>query len=289
MSEIDSVKLASDSGFKERWGVQRFFYRQDGKKFVIERKHALTAVIGTFVISSFVAISRGPVESENKSPIEFTGVASQVQTFEVPAARTDDGERRRVFGTVVRYGGMQVVKRPGYGKIPPGTMARAKLMGGASNGPVSAVLLEPVIVNGESLVESGTKLFGIGSSGTDRLNIAFSKFIFRDGSVQDVKAMACDGEDKTVGIKGSRTGKYLTGLAAGTGLNFMAGLAEGLQQTEVQGGVAYKKNNMDNAILNGAAKASLEQSKEMIEDWKEQKKIIEVKGGTEICLMFEGE
>ena len=289
MSEIESVKLAQDSGHKERWGLKRYFYRQDGKKLVIERKHALIAVIGTSVVSSFVAITRGPVETETRAPIEFTGLTSQVQTVDVPAARTEDGERRRVSVGVVRYGGMQVVRRPGYGKIPPGTMARAKLMGGASNGPVSAVLLEPVVVAGDSLVEAGTKLYGMGSSGTDRLNISFRKFIFKDGSVQDVKAVACDGEDKTVGIKGSRTGKYVTGLAAGAGLNFMAGLAEGLQQTEVQGGVAYKKNNMDNALLNGAAKASLEQSKEMIEDWKEQKKIIEVKGGTEICLLFEGE
>lgn len=290
MSEVESVKLASDSGHKERWGVKRLLYRQDGKKYTIDRNHALAVVIGTFAISSLVAITRGPVESESKAPIEFTGVATHVQTFEVPAARTEDTERRRVGSpSAVRYGGLQVVKRPGYGKIPPGTMARAKLLGGASNGPVSAVLLEPVVVNGESLVETGTRLYGVGQSGADRLNISFSKFIFKDGSVQDVKAMACDGEDKTVGIKGSRTGKYVTGLVAGAGLNFMAGLAEGLQQTEVQGGVAYKKNNMDNALLNGAAKASLEQSKEIIEDWKEQKKIIEVRGGTEICLLFEGE
>lgn len=289
MNEVESVKLAKDGGHKERWGLKRYFYRQDGKKMVIERKHALIAVIGTFVVSSFVAITRGPGETEAKAPIEFTGLTTQVLTVDVPAARTEDGERRRTNVGVVRYSGMQVVKRPGYGKIPPGTMARAKLIGGASNGPVSAVLLEPVVVAGDSLVEAGTKLYGMGSAGTDRLNISFRKFIFKDGSVQDVKAVACDGEDKTVGIKGSRTGKYVTGLAAGAGLNFMAGLAEGLQQTEVQGGVAYKKNNMDNALLNGAAKASLEQSKEMIEDWKEQKKIIEVKGGTEICLLFEGE
>lgn len=289
MSEMESVKLASDSGFKERWGVKKFFYRQDGKKKTIDRKHVLTAVIGTFVVSSFIAVVKGPDDVESKVPIQFNGMATQVHTVDVPPARTDEIDRRRGGGTVVRYGGLQVVKRPGYGKIPPGTMGRARLLGGASNGPVGAVLLEPVVVNGESLVDAGTRLYGVGQSGTDRLNINFSKFIFKDGSVQEVRAMACDGDDKTVGIKGSRTGKYMTGLAAGAGLNFMAGLAEGLQQTEVRGGVAYKKTSTENALLNGAAKASLEQSKEMIEDWKEQKKIIEVTGGTEICLLFEGE
>lgn len=289
MSEIESVKLASDSGHKERWGLKRYFYRQDGKKLVIERKHALISVIGTFVVSSFVAITKGPPETVSKAPIELSGIATSVQTIDVPAARTEDGERRRYTSHTVRYGGLQVVRRPGYGKIPPGTMGRARLLGGASNGPVSAVLLEPVVVNGESLVDAGTKVFGVGASGTDRLKISFSKFIFKDGSVQNVKAQACDGEDNTVGIRGSRAGKYLTGLAAGAGLNFVAGLAEGLQETEVRGGVAYRKNTVDNALLNGAAKASVEQSKEIIEDWKEQKKIIEVKGGTEICPLFEGE
>lgn len=290
MSEVESVRLKSDNGEKKRWGLKRYLYRQEGKKLVIERKYILTAVIGTFVISSFIAITKGPVEVQSGSPIEFNGVATPVQTVEVPMAQMDDlSHRRTTGGTVVRYRGLQVVKRPGYGKIPPGTIGRAKLLGGASNGAVSAVLLDPVEVNGETLVESGTKLFGVGSSNVDRLNISFSKFIFKDGNVQDVKALACDGEDKTVGIRGSRAGRYMTGLAAGAGLNFVAGVAEGLQSTEVQGGVAYKKNTIGNAALQGAAKASIEQSKEMIEDWKEQKKIIQVKDGTVICLLFEGE
>jgi hypothetical protein len=289
MSEVESVKLASDNGQKQRWGIKRFLYRQDGKKLVLERKYVLSAVLGTFVISSFIAITKGPIEVQNKSPIEFNGVATPVQTFEVPVARVDDLSRRRNSGGVVRYGGLQVVKRPGLGKIPPGTMGKAKLLGGASNGAVSAVLLDSVVVNGETLVESGTKLFGVGSSNVDRLNISFSKFIFKDGTVQDVKALACDGEDRTVGIRGSKTSRYMSGLAAGAGLNFVAGMAEGLQSTEVQGGVAYKRNTIGNAALQGAAKASIEQSKEMIQDWKEQKKIIQVKDGTVICLLFEGE
>ncbi|MGE4133300.1 MAG: TrbI/VirB10 family protein [Bdellovibrionales bacterium] len=289
MSEIESVKAVADNGHKNRWGLKRFLYRQDGNKVTLNRKVILPLVAGTFIVSSFIAIARGPTETEEKSPIEFSGVAGHVQVLDIPAASPATGEKKERRGNLFRTGGLQVSRRPGFGKIPPGTMGRARLIGGASNGPVSAVLLDPVIVNGESLVAAGTRLFGVGTSGVDRLDISFNKFIYQDGAVQDVRAQACDGEDQTVGIRGSRAGKYATGFAAGAGLNFVAGMAEGLQETEVNGGVAYKTTSMKNALLNGTAAASLEQSKAIIEDWKEKKKIIEVKSGTEICLIFVGE
>lgn len=289
MSEVETVEVVTDKGHKNRWGLKKFLYRQDGNKVTLDRKVLLPVVAGMFVVSSFIAITREPVEQIGKAPIEFSGVAGQVQTLEIPISNQSRGERDRVRGSQIRTGGLQVTRRPGLGKIPPGTMGRARLIGGASNGPASAVLLEPVMVNGESLVLAGTRLFGVGTSGTDRLNISFTKFIYQDGTVQEVRAQACDGADQTVGIRGSRVGKYATGFAAGAGLNFVAGMAEGLQETEVNGGVAYKKSNVKNALLNGTAAASLEQSKEIIEDWKEKKKIIEVKSGTEICLIFVGD
>jgi hypothetical protein len=37
-------------------GREAVFYRQDGKKYTIDRNHALVAVIGTFVVSSLIAM-----------------------------------------------------------------------------------------------------------------------------------------------------------------------------------------------------------------------------------------
>lgn len=42
-------------------------------------------------------------------------------------------------------------------------------------------------------------------------------------------------EDKTVGLKGSRVGKYAMKYATAIGLNFVGGMAEGLQDREVVG------------------------------------------------------
>ena len=75
-------------------------------------------------------------------------------------------------------------------------------------------------------------------------------------------------------------------LAAGIGLNFAGGLADGLQESEVRGGLAVRKSDLRNAALNGSAKASVEESKSIIERWKTQKTVIEVKSGTEICVIF---
>ncbi len=290
MSNVEPVSVARDVGHRNRWGMGRFLYRQDGKKLTIERRHITTGAVVVFVLTSLVAIFRGPIQ-ETRDPIGLNGVPTQGTSMEVPMAATQANSRRggADVKSVQRYSGLEVVNRPFLGKIPPGTIGRARLLSGGSNGPVSAVLTAPVEVNGEAVVELGTKLFGTGSSGEDRLSISFSKFIFRNGTVQAVKAQACDMADQTVGIKGSKVGKHAALLAAGVGLNFAAGLADGLQSTEVRGGVAVRKSDLRNAALGGAAKASIEQSKAMMEEWKQQKSVIEVQPGTDICILFEGD
>ncbi len=292
MTEVEQVKVRRDTGHKERWGVGRHLYRQDGKKLTLQGKYALGIVASAFTVTSILALIR-PVQLEVRSPIVFNGVVTPVSTINVPhAADRSDVEQRnkRGSGQVIKhYSGLQVVNRPRLGQIPPGTTVRAKLITAASNGLVKATLSESLIVNGDGIAEAGTILIGNGSSTEDRLQIDFSKLIFRDGTVQNIKAQACDQEDQAIGIRGSRVGKYASQLAAGIGLNFAGGLAEGLQDSQVQGGVAVKKTNFKNAALNGAAKASLEQSKDIMEKWKQKQTVIQVKAGTEICIIFDGE
>jgi hypothetical protein len=294
MSETESVKVVRDTGYKERWGLAQFLYRQDGKKLTLKGKCLLSAVATLFVFSSIFVLIRGPTQMEMRSPIIFNGAVSQVSTIEVPRAadRSEIERRRRGIPTltVIRhYGGLQLVNRPRLGQIPPGLLVKAKLLTGASNGLVKATLIEPLSINGESIAETGSMLIGNGSSTEERLNVEFSKLVFRDGTHQSIKAQACDVEDQTIGLKGSKVGKYTSLLAAGVGLNFAGGLAEGLQENEVQNGVTTKKTDIKNAALNGAGKASIEQSKEIIEKWKQQKTVIEVKQGTEICVIFDGD
>lgn len=292
MTDVEQVKVRRDTGHKERWGVGRHLYRQDGKKLTIKGRYVLGLVAAVFTITSIMALLR-PIKLDIRSPIVFNGVVTPTSTIEVPQATDRSEVERRNKGGVAQvvrhYAGLQVVSRPRLGQIPPGTTVRAKLVTGASNGLVKAALIESFTVNGDGIADVGTVLIGNGSSTEERLLVDFSKLVFRDGTVQNVKAQACDQEDQTVGIRGSKVGKYASMLAAGIGLNFAGGLADGLQESEVQNGVAVKKSDLKNAALNGAAKASIEQSKEIMEKWKQQKTVIQVKGGTEICIIFDGE
>ena len=292
MSEIEPVKVVSDTGHKKRWGISNF-YRQDGKKLTLQGKLIGWILgVGFLVTSAFILIN-GPTHMELKYPIVFNGTVSNVATIEVPpAAEPNLDPKARNKGTgqsVQHFSGLEVVSRPRLGKIPPGTSVNAKFTAGASNGLVRAVLTETLSANGDGIADTGTVLIGNGNSTEERLMVQFNKMVFRDGTVQNIKAQACDKEDQMIGIKGSKVSKYATMLAAGIGLNFAGGLADGLQETEVQNGVAVKKSDLRNAALNGAAKASIETSKEILEKWKQQKTVIEVKEGTEICVIFDGE
>jgi type IV secretory pathway VirB10-like protein len=292
MNEIEEVKVVPDSGSKRKWGRLLKFYRQDGRKNTIKSKYVLYVVLTVFAVSCIFVLIKGPAQSENKDPISFNGVVSSVSTIEVPPAELQNSTNKKISNNgyvVKKYSGLEVVSRPLADQIPPGSLVKAVLVTGGSNGLVKAKLLEPLSSNGETLIESGCTLVGTGSSTEDRLNISFSKIVNPDGKVVSVKAQACDAEDQIIGVKGSKLNQYGMMLAAGVGLNFASGLAEGLQDSDVKGGVEVKKNDLKNAALNGAAKASIETSKEIIEKWKQQKIVIEVKKGTEICVIFESE
>ncbi len=292
MSEVEEVKVVRDSGFAERWGFGKYLYRQDGKKLTLQGKYVLGILVVVFVVTSALTTLGPPSQLEPVKPISFNGVLGSTSTIDIPQ-NSDLNEirsqRNANIGRATKFSGLQVVSRPQLSQIPPGTMVRAKLINGASNGLVKAILTEPLIINEDVVASSGTTLMGNGSSTDERLLIDFTKLIFTDGPTKSIKAQACDLSDQTIGIKGSKIGKYSSMLVAGIGLNFASGLAEGLQESEVQNGVAIKKSDFKNAALNGSAKAAIEQSKEIIEKWKQQKTVIQAKAGTEICILFDGD
>lgn len=292
MSE-ELVAVEPDTGLKKRWGVGRFLYRQDGKKLTVNKQFVLAAVVGAFLLSTALLLLKGPDQPSQTTPIGFTGVVSQSQMIELPRADAPGSignvKRKHKGVTVVHYGGLEIIPRRTSIKIPPGTFVNAQLSTGASNGLVKATLSEDLNVDGETLVQSGTVLVGVGNSTDDRLLVEFSKMVFKDGSVQTVHAQACDAEDQIVGLKGSKINRYGTALAAGIGLNFAAGMADALQQNTYAYGMPVRANTIGNAALNGAATASLEQGKAIMEKWKNEKTVIEVKKGTNICVLFSGD
>jgi hypothetical protein len=299
MDEEVKVSLVGDDGHKRRWGLENLLYRKEGRKLSINAK--VTAwMFGLFILagSAYSTISEffKPTPTENLSPIGFSeqmgSKTSESEKIQIPSGNSEfnkpqsNGNRPKA---VVYYSAPQVIGRPNLGKIPPGTMVKAKFITGASNGPLKATLAEPLSINGEEIAPEGTTLVGTGSSGEDRLTVQFTKLVFRDGKSQVVQAQACDLTDQTVGVKGKKLSKYAVLLATGAGLNFLGGVAQGLQENEVQNGVVTKKTDLKNAALNGASKAALDQSQDILTDMKNKKSVIQVDSGKEFYVLFEGE
>lgn len=187
------------------------------------------------------------------------------------------------------FSGPQVVKRPFSDQILPGIMIKAKLVSGASDGLVKAVATESLEALGNEVIPTGSIFVGIGSSGKHRLQVRFREVVFPDGSVQKIRAVGADFSDKISGLKGSKLGHYGLKLAAGAGLNFAAGLAQGLREREVIGGVPTEKTDLRNAALNGTSQASLEIGKEVLAQMKADKPVIVIKAETPIYILFSGQ
>jgi hypothetical protein len=179
------------------------------------------------------------------------------------------------------------IDRPDLEMIPPGSMVKAILKTGASDGPVKAVSEQPLIVDGETVVPAGTVFFGKGRSGEKRLDISFNTMVFKSGKSKKIKARAADFSDKIAGLKGSRVGAYAGKLAAATGLNFLSGYADGLKQRNVQQGQIVEEATPKNALLNGASFAAIDLSREVLSDMRNQTPRIEVPMETPIYVLFE--
>lgn len=286
------VEVASDQGHQSRFGLGRFLFRQDGPKESLNAK-VIAAILITFVVlaSGYSAVNGVSGANEKKKPIELNGAVVPSKEVNVPVAGTAppvpraNGKKKAEV-----YDGPQVVKRSQSIKIPPGTFVRAKFVTGASNGPAKAILLEALSVDGETILEPETVIVGQGSSTDDRLNVQFSKMVFKDGSVQAIHAQGCDVKDQTVGVRGEKVNRYATMLVAGAGLNFVGGMAQGLQQQQITPyGTSVSSNTMGNAALNGASTAALEQGRAILSDWKQKKSIIQVPSGQEFYVLFDGD
>lgn len=293
--EAKKVDMAKDDGHKRRWGLSNILYRQEG------RKHSLNAKLSAWAFSILIVAGSAysvlaeffrPTPSENSGPIAFNGQVGSQEKIQVPRGDSEiqkTNTAKAKTKVVVSYSGLQVIQRPNQGNIPPGTMVKAKFITGASNGPLKAALLEALSVNNEEIAPEGTILVGNGSSGDDRLNVQFTKMVFQDGKSQNIHAQACDLSDQTVGVKGKKVSKYAMLLATGAGLNFLGGVAEGLQEIQVQNGVATKKNDLKNAALYGASKAALDQSQEVLSELRNKKSVVQVDSGKEFYVLFEGD
>ena len=295
MSEDIKVNIVDDNGHKRRWGLPSVLYRKEGNKYSLNYRVA-AGLFGSFMLmgTGYTLTSDffKPTPSENSQPIGFNEQLDNNQKIQVPVGNSEtttpaNSKAKSKAATI--YTGLQVIERPNQGRIPAGTFVKAKFITGASNGPLKAILIEPLIIEGEEIVPAGTSLVGIGSSGEDRLTVQFTKMVFQNGKSQNIQGIACDLSDQTAGVKGKKVSKYALMLATSAGLNFLSGMAEGLQESQNENGVITKKADLKNAALHGASKAALDQSQETLNDIRNKKSVVQVESGQEFYILFEGD
>lgn len=195
-------------------------------------------------------------------------------------------KHRTVSGQVVKLSGPKLIPRSVKIKVPPGTEAAAVLLTGASNGLVKVKLKNDVTVAGENFLPAGAVLIGQGTTNDDRLFVHFTKAVTDDATVATIEAEIADGSDKTVGLKGSFWATHGGRLAAGAGLNFIAGASAALQDTQGQFGAVVTKPTMRNAILNGTAQAALQESNDIASKYKNSPPAVEIRAGTNVVIIF---
>lgn len=289
--KVETVEMISEGKAKKNFLENFSYIRREAKQ------GARFKVMGMLMALVAIAISffRGEPEKEIElsAPMSIPAVGeAQVDPTVNGYSRADDArqldEKRRSpkAGPPLKLAGPKLITRSRNIAIPPGTLARAELVTGASNGAVKAILKDAVRVNGETLIEAGSTILGRGSSTEDRLFVTFTKVLHKEGDVSQLAAEAADSSDKTMGLKGSKVASRAIKLAANVGLKFVAGATTALQETEGQSGVAVKKPTMKNAFLSGAAESALEQSNQIASEYKNSAPVIEVKAGTEFFLFF---
>lgn len=282
-----------DEGEKEQWGRSRLFFREGGKWTLRTKALGASAavVFAALMIPQFFvedsSASQGSVKSPLSADAPLQSSTSDLEKYDV-AKESRPTKGGGVSKASLRFTAPMLVSRPRNVTIPPGAMVEARLISGASNGLVRAELSESLRQSGETLMGEGTVLVGQGMSNEDRLTISFSQAVFKDGTVAAVQAQACDRSDQIVGLKGSKIGNKAINIAGAIGLGFVGGFSEGLQDTRGQQGVAVRPPSLRNALLNATATTALEQSKNLMSDLKDQKPVIEVPAGEEICIIFGG-
>ena len=273
----------------------RFGFGKENK--ILSNNTIKYCAIATGVSLAVVFLMRSPDKDSQEGPGVKTPDASQVNSnsdrgaFDSYSASQEDSRMKEKNksrqSVIVKLPGLQKIDRRKAGQIPPGSLIKAILITGASNGTVKAETTEALRIQGETLIPAGATLIGTGQSTEERLMVRFTQVVFKDGSFENIQAQAADAEDKTVGLRGSRVGKYAMKYATAIGLNFVGGMAEGLQDREVVGQQVVTKPTVQNALLNGTSKATLEMANETMTDLKNSAPIIQISAGQSIFVIFE--
>ncbi|MCM0604494.1 MAG: TrbI/VirB10 family protein [Xanthomonadaceae bacterium] len=293
MSEIKNPEIDKLSKFKNIW------LKVKGKKIVINPKLGFPALsLISFLVFALVLLT--PDDSIHfEARFDIPAVGSEVKLTNIPdkdslPKNSGNNSSSSASARTKVFKGPELVLRNQSDKILPGTFVKARLVTGASNGLVKAVLTQDVrTFQGETLYQKGTVLIGMGVSSYERLQVRFNQLISTEGQIVSIEGQACELDDQSVGLRGSMVGNKATKVGLGIGLSFVGGMSVGLQDRTQSGGQSpfsvaqdAPKPSLKNALLNGAATAALDESKELMTEARNQAPIIHVPAGKEIFILF---
>ncbi len=287
MTEISNMK----SEFSNRWNLKNFLYLKEGSKNKLNtRSLKIVSVLVSVVIVVYQLFSsNAPVEVKDEDSFSVPQ-SMQVTTMSEPPVYKEgysfserEAQQRRNRKSIV-VDRIKSISFSRVDKVPTGTEVGALLSSGGSNGMVKATLSEPLTVDGEIVADKGTVLYGRGNSSDERLYLSFSKLIKKDKTEMKIKAQAFDSKDRILGLKGSKVGDYAFKIAASSGLFFLSGMAEGLQ--DPGNAMMPQRKSMRDAALQGVAQATVEQGREIVSNMN-NKSIIEVKHSTPVIVIFD--
>ncbi|MBP9709154.1 MAG: TrbI/VirB10 family protein, partial [Oligoflexales bacterium] len=236
------IKIQSENSLLSQWSLRRFFYKREGRKDRINNK----AVKVVFVLLSICIIAfamfidvgnknrRTKAEDFKLPPLAKQEVSIQIHPVDIENTKKPDVAKRatRTPQNTFAFVGLKKVDRFGDLKIPPGTMIKAQLLSGASNGPVRARMLESINIQGATLIERGQILLGQGISSQERLFIKFSKLVFNDGNFIRISAEACDQSDQMPGLFGSNVRGVAMKWVGAASIGVLGGAALGMHNSQ---------------------------------------------------------
>lgn len=289
--ENKSVEITQEPKVESRFGFQ-------SKDKGLPKQTVKILMVGAALSLGTIMWMRAPDKPDISSSGVDTPETSQVgaiqavslETYSAQAEKDQITEKNRKASKralVVKLPGLQKIDRTRASQIPPGSEIRARLLTGASNGLVRAVLLESLRVQGENYLKAGETVVGQGQSNEDRLFVRFTQVVHKDGSVETVQGQAVDAEDKTAGLPGSKFKRYAMRYGTAVGLYFVGGMTEGLQERTIVGQQVVANPDAKNALLNGASRAAVEMANDQMSNMRNQPPPISIPAGQEILIVFE--
>lgn len=291
--------------------IDRYFMTRDAPNGSLRRfdlKKMRTVLIGAGAVILLILLAL-PNERQKTvaAAVSVSSNTSASQTSASLSSRSSkDGEfylsNLATTGSSDRYGtrnrqlsASQLVSAEGGGfaiGLASGTSLSAKIVNRVvtsdARSPVIAVITSTSADSGGGEIPVGTKVLGTaeGSSGSDRVQIAFYTMVFESGREISFNGQAVM-PDGSSGIAGDYHSQLMKKEGGRFLSHFAAGFAKSYKDKEPGGVFAYEPGNLKNAALGGVAESASEQAKSYGEEMKNVRPFVSVDPGTPFLIFLD--